>query len=42
MKIQGELVRKIKDVEQRARLDKVLNAATIKLKIDVDTLKKRE
>ena len=42
MKITGELSRKIKEKEQRARLDKVLNAATLKVKTDVDALKQRE
>lgn len=42
MKIQGELHRKIREAEQKARLDKVLNAASVKLKTDVHILKKRE
>ena len=42
MKITGELSRKIKENEQRARLDKVLNAATLQLKTSVETLKARE
>jgi len=32
----------IEDKKQKARLDKVLNAATLKLKTDVETLKKKE
>lgn len=35
MKINHELQRKIRDKEQRARLDKVLAAATLKTKTDV-------
>ena len=42
MKIERELQRKIKEKEQRARLDKVLNNAQVKLKMDVETLRKRE
>ena len=42
MKIERELERKIKDKEQRARLDKVLGNAQLKLKTDVDMLKKNE
>lgn len=42
MKISYELSRKIKEKEQRARLDKVLAAADVKLKTDVEILKKRE
>ena len=42
MKISYELTRKIKDKEQRARLDKVLAAADVKVKTDVEILKKRE
>lgn len=42
MKISHELSRKIKEKEQRARLDKVLAAADVKLKTDVEILKKRE
>ena len=42
MKISFELNRKIKEREQRARLDKVLAAANVKLKTDVEILKKRE
>lgn len=42
MKIHCELSRKVKEKEQRARLDKVLNAANVKLKCDVETLKRRE
>ena len=42
MKIERELERKIEDKKQRARLDKVLAAADLKLKLDVQELKKRE
>lgn len=42
MKINQELQRKIRDKEQRARLDKVLAAANLKTKTDVETLKKKE
>ena len=42
MKIERELERKIKDREQRARLDRVLAAAQLKLKVDVDILKKKK
>lgn len=42
MKIERELERKIEEKKQRARLDKVLAAADLKLKLDVQELKKRE
>ena len=42
MKIERELQRKIREKEQKARLDKVLNNAQLKLKTDVEILKKRE
>ena len=42
MKIQAELTRKIKEKEQDARKDKVLKAAEIKVKTDVEMLKRRE
>lgn len=42
MKIERELQRKIEEKKQRARLDKVLAAADLKLKTDVEELKKRE
>ena len=42
MKIERELERKIREKEQRARLDKVLAAAELKVKTDVEVLKKRE
>ena len=42
MKIERELERKIKEREQRARLDKVLAAAQLKLKTDVKQLKEKK
>jgi len=42
MKIERELERKIEEKKQRARLDKVLAAADLKLKLDVKELQKRE
>lgn len=42
IKIERELQRKIKEKEQRARLEKVLNNAQLKLKTDVEILRKRE
>lgn len=42
IKIERELQRKIEEKKQRARLDKVLAAAQLKLKTDVEILKKRE
>ena len=42
LKIERELQRKIREKEQKARLDKVLNNAQLKLKTDVEILKKRE
>jgi len=42
MKIQAELTRKIKEKEQDARKDKVLKAAEVKVKTDVEMLKRRE
>ena len=42
MKISLELNRKIKEKQQRARLDKVLEAADIKVKTDVKLLKAKE
>ncbi len=42
MKIERELERKIEEKKQRARLDRVLAAADLKLKTDVEELKKRE
>ena len=41
-KIERELSRKIREKEQKAKLDKVLNNAQLKLKTDVEILKKRE
>ena len=41
-KIERELERKIKEKRQQAHLDKVLRAAQLKLKTDVETLRKRE
>ena len=42
MKIERELERKIREKEQRARLDKVLAAAQLKLKTDVKTLQEKK
>lgn len=42
IKIESELQRKIKEKEQKARLDRVLAAADLKLKTDVKVLKERE
>ena len=42
VKIERELSRKIREKEQKAKLDKVLNNAQLKLKTDVEILKKRE
>ena len=41
MKIERELERKLKEKVQKARLEKVLAAADLKLKTDVKTLQER-
>lgn len=42
LKIEQELQRKIKEKEQRAKLDRVLAQADLKLKTDVKVLRERE